>query len=354
MLCNLFDAAWSNMIGNVGEAEHEQDRTGSEDVAATATASRAVIAAWSGTGRGGSARGSDAHDGVAVERAATSRWIGWAEESSARSTLGARAGAAARVDAGAEGRSIGRGLSHGSVDAAAGRTAHRAALWARVQREPSVAHPRLARLLLPATLGPSARAQRVGDQALEADTLAGSKKNAAKQGRIIVFIDESGLSERPTRVRTWAPRGQTPVLQYHFNWHQLSVIAGISFRRFYFRLFPGAIKGAQIIEFLNALGRQIRKPLLVIWDGLPAHRSALVREYLDALKGAIQIEQLPAYAPELNPTEYIWGHLKHHELANRCAGDFADLKTGARNRLRSMQRRPTLIRAFWHQAELPL
>ena len=189
---------------------------------------------------------------------------------------------------------------------------------------------------------------------MEADTLAGSKKNAAKQGRIIVFIDESGLSERPTRVRTWAPRGHTPVLQYHFNWHQLSVIAGITFRRFYFRLFPGAIKGPQIIEFLNALGRQIRKPLLVIWDGLPAHRSALVREYLEALKGAIQIEQLPAYAPELNPTEYIWGHLKHHELANRCAGDFADLKTGARNRLRSMQRRPALIRAFWHQAELPL
>ena len=155
-------------------------------------------------------------------------------------------------------------------------------------------------------------------------------------------------------MRTWAPRGQTPVLQYHFNWHQLSVIAGITFRRFYFRLFPGAIKGPQIIEFLHALGRQIRKPLLVIWDGLPAHRSALVREYLEALKGAIQIEQLPAYAPELNPTEYIWGHLKHHELANRCAGDFADLKTGARNRLRSMQRRPSLIRAFWHQAELPL
>jgi transposase len=78
-----------------------------------------------------------------------------------------------------------------------------------------------------------------------------------------------------------------------------------------------------------------------------------VREYIEALNGAIQIEQLPAYAPELNPTEYIWGHLKHHELANRCAGDFANLKTGARNPPRSMQRRPTLIRAFWHQAELP-
>jgi len=132
------------------------------------------------------------------------------------------------------------------------------------------------------------------------------------------------------------------------------VIAGISFYRFYFRLFPGAIKAPQIIEFLHALGRHIRRPLLVIWDGLPAHRSALVRDYLESLNGAIQIEQLPAYAPELNPTEYIWGHLKHHALANVCARSFADLKCLARSRLRSMQRRPSLITAFWQQAELPL
>ena len=170
----------------------------------------------------------------------------------------------------------------------------------------------------------------------------------------LAFLDESGFLLIPNVRRTWAPRGQTPVLQCHFNWQQLSVIAGISFRRFYFRLFPGAIKGPQIIEFLHALGRQIRQPLLVIWDGLPAHRSTLVREYLEALDGAIQIEQVPGYAPELNPTEYIWEHLKYHELANHCAGNFADLQTSARNRLRSMQRRPTLITAFWHQAGLPL
>jgi hypothetical protein len=77
-----------------------------------------------------------------------------------------------------------------------------------------------------------------------------------------------------------------------------------------------------------------------------------VRDHLEALNGAIQIEQLPAYAPELNPTEYIGGHLKHHELANRCAADFRDLKTGPRNRLRSMQPCPTLIGAFWRRAEL--
>ena len=76
-------------------------------------------------------------------------------------------------------------------------------------------------------------------------------------------MDESGLSEQPTRVRTWAPRGETPVLPYHFNWHPLSVIAAITFWRFYFRLFAGSIKAPQIIAFLNALRHQIRRPLLL-------------------------------------------------------------------------------------------
>ena len=187
---------------------------------------------------------------------------------------------------------------------------------------------------------------------METATLAGTKKNASLQRRVIVFVDESGLSERPTRVRTWSPRGRTPVLQYHFNWHQLSVISGISFYRFYFRLFPGSIKGPQVIEFLTALKRHIKRKLLVIWDGLPAHRSRLVRDYLEQLNGAIQIERLPGYAPELNPVEYIWGYLKQHELPNLCAKNFSELTDFARKRLQSMQRRPALVTAFWQQAEL--
>lgn len=144
------------------------------------------------------------------------------------------------------------------------------------------------------------------------------------------------------------------MLQYHFNWKQLSVIAGVTMWRFYFRLLPGAIKGPQVVEFLKALKRQIRRQLLVIWDGLPAHRSRLVSQYLDTQRGAIQIERLPAYAPELNPVEYLWGHLKTHEVANLCAENFAQLSDFTRRRLKSMQRRSTLVQAFWQQAELPL
>lgn len=169
-----------------------------------------------------------------------------------------------------------------------------------------------------------------------------------------MFVDESGLSERPTRVRTWAPKGETPVLQYHFNWKQLSVIAGITIYRFYFRLIPGTIKGLQLSEFLAALHKTIGRRLLVIGDGLAAHRSRSVRAYVESRRGAIQLERLPAYAPELNPVEYIWGYLKQHALANFCAHDLAQLSDVARQKLRSLQRRATLVTAFWKQAELAL
>lgn len=182
--------------------------------------------------------------------------------------------------------------------------------------------------------------------------MAAAKKSAARQGRVIVFVDESGLSERPCRARTWAPRGETPVLQHRFSWHALSAIAGVTYWNFYFRLFPGSIKSQQIIEFLDALKRQINKPLLIVWDGLAAHRSRLVREYVDRFDGAIQLERLPAYAPELNPVEYVWAYLKNHALPNFCARDFAELTATARQKLSSMQRRPKLVTAFWKQAEL--
>jgi len=182
--------------------------------------------------------------------------------------------------------------------------------------------------------------------------VARCKKIAARQGRVIVFIDESGLSERPCRARTWAPKGQTPILQYSFSWKQLSAIAGVSFWRFYFRFFAGSIKSPQIIEFLKALQATLGRKLLIVWDRLQAHRSHLVKAYVEAQRGTIALEYLPPYAPELNPVEYVWAYLKHHAMPNFCARNLTDLRQRASHHLRSMQRRTTLVTAFWRQAEL--
>ena len=129
-------------------------------------------------------------------------------------------------------------------------------------------------------------------------------------------------------------------------------MAGLTVANFYFQLFDGAIKSAQVIEFLRHLTRHLPGRLLIIWDGAGIHRSRAVRKFVASLGQRLHLAYLPAYAPELNPAEYIWGHLKQHELANFCAQHGWELSLTATQALRRMRRRPRLITAFWKQAEL--
>lgn len=142
--------------------------------------------------------------------------------------------------------------------------------------------------------------------------------------------------------------------QYRFSWKALSASAGIAWWNCYFRLYPRSIRAAAVVDFLGRLLRQLPGKLWVVWDGLPAHRGRLVKQFIAAQQGRLAIEQLPAYAPELNPVGYIWGYWKHHELPNFCPRDFSQLSYQARRALRRMRRRPPLIRSFWHQAKLSL
>ena len=98
--------------------------------------------------------------------------------------------------------------------------------------------------------------------------------------------------------------------------------------------------------------RHVAGPLLVVWDGLPSHRSRLVRDFVADTEGRLVLERLPAYAPELNPVGYLWGHWKHHELPNFRPKDCVQLSLHARRALRRMRRRPQLVTAFWRQASL--
>ena len=132
----------------------------------------------------------------------------------------------------------------------------------------------------------------------------------------------------------------------------LSAIAGVTWWNFYFRLFPGAIRSPQVVIFLKHLLQHIHGDVLVIWDGLRQHRSRLVRDFVLNQHGRLQLEFLPAYVPELNPVEYLWGHWKMHELPNFCPRNLGHLGIEARRALRRMRRRPALVSAFWKQAGL--
>lgn len=117
----------------------------------------------------------------------------------------------------------------------------------------------------------------------------------------------------------------------------------------------GAIKSAEVIAFLQALHRQLPGKILLLWDGAPIHRSRAVADFLATQTDWLHVARLPAYAPELNPVEYLWAYWKKTELANFCAKDIWELDyvaSQALKRIRRRRRRPQLIAAFFAQAEL--
>ena len=180
------------------------------------------------------------------------------------------------------------------------------------------------------------------------------KAKAQAEKRTIVFVDESGLTQKPAAKSTWAPEGQTPVLELNFNWKKLSVIGGITLKSLYFQLHEDSVKAPEVVAFLKHLQQHISGKLLVIWDGLPAHRSKLVADYLTSKECRVWVERLPGYAPELNPIEYLWGYAKGNDLANFAPKELWELSRAARKALTRVRKVKRCLRAFWIQSTLSL
>ncbi len=169
--------------------------------------------------------------------------------------------------------------------------------------------------------------------------MASAQKRAEADGRTIVWVDESGFYLLPLAVRTWAPRGHTPILRAKLTHDHLSAISGMTLDgRLFMQVQEGAYDAAEVVGFLRVLLRKVPGKLLVIWDGSPIHTGQAVKDFLQ--RGAakrLHLERLPGYAPDLNPDEGIWNYLKRVELANVCCRDLADLRMQvirARERLR--------------------
>jgi transposase len=160
---------------------------------------------------------------------------------------------------------------------------------------------------------------------------------------------------QPLVRRTWGLCGQRPVMYCWDRHDRLSVIAGLTVaaqrRRLglYFALHRRNIKTPEVEEFIRNVQRQVRKPLIIVMDRLAAHRSAAKRLADDA---RFEIEWLPAYAPELNPTEYAWSNTKYTELANYVPDDVLDLEIAATLALNKTRREQKLLRSFFAGAKL--
>lgn len=175
-----------------------------------------------------------------------------------------------------------------------------------------------------------------------------------------MFVDESGLLMAPLVRRSWSLRGHTPLLrQRGRSYQKVSAIAALCIPptrdrlALYFQLHPDAnIDAVRARDFLEHLQRQLRTPIVLVWDGFSAHKGTLVDECVPP--HSAHLEYLPPYAPELNPVEYLWAWMKTNPLANDPIVDLTLLTHRTRCAARSAQHRQDLLRGFLRHTGLPL
>lgn len=178
---------------------------------------------------------------------------------------------------------------------------------------------------------------------------------------MIVFEDESGFSLLPAVRATWAPRGRTPVLRHRFNWKRLSMAGALAYwpdatqSALVFQLRPGAYNDVSLIEFLTDVHTHLDgHQVLLIWDGLPSHRSKTMTAWLATQRSWLRVERLPAYGHDLNPIEQVWGNLKNTELANLCPDTIDDAAVAADDGLMRIGSDAGLCFAFLRHCRLSL
>lgn len=167
----------------------------------------------------------------------------------------------------------------------------------------------------------------------------------------MIFVDEAGFYPLPFVARTYAPRGESPVLRAPLTHDHLSVISGVTpDGRLFTHIQQEAFRGPTIVAFLRQLLRQIRGKLIVVWDGASIHHAQPVKDFLAAGAATrLHLVRLPGYAPDLNPDEGVWNHLKRVELRNRCCHDLAELRWELGLAIRRLHRkRRTLAACFRH------
>jgi putative transposase len=173
----------------------------------------------------------------------------------------------------------------------------------------------------------------------------------------LVFLDESGFLLQPLRRQTWAPTGQTPSQTPSFSHARITAIAALSrapwAHRFglYYELLDHNAKTPDFIRFPREIHQHLRRPMILVWDRLPAHRAA-AKLLLESDAEWLRIEWLPAYAPELNPVEDVWSQCKYGNLANTVPDDVRSLHRDIDRVLEHFRHQPNRLHSFFRSAEL--
>ena len=198
---------------------------------------------------------------------------------------------------------------------------------------------------------PLQRAYQRDPQAIERwqrETYPGIAAAARASGAEIYFWDESGFRADTVHGKTWAPKGKTPVIEGPGQRQSISAASAVNAKGgFWFATYQGALNAELFIELLNKMMRGRSKPVHLVVDGLPAHKKANVREYIESTKGKLTMHVLPGYAPDLNPDELVWRHVKRTGVARNPLRAGEKLEIRIDQQLRDVRKNRTLIQSFF-------
>jgi len=182
----------------------------------------------------------------------------------------------------------------------------------------------------------------------ERETYPALARQAKAERAEIYFWDESGFRADTVHGKTWGVKGQTPVVQRPGQRQSISAASAVTAKgAFWFCTYVGALNAELFIELLQQMMKGRHKSIHLVLDSLPAHKKASVREYVASTNGRLTLHFLPGYAPDLNPDELVWSHIKRTGTARRPLQKGESLREKIEKQLAKLQQMPRLVRSFF-------
>ena len=176
---------------------------------------------------------------------------------------------------------------------------------------------------------------------------------AREEGAEVYFGDEAGIRTDHHAGTTWAPVGQTPVVEVTGERSSVNMISAVSpSGALMFDVFFGGCNGTVFVEFLKKLMHDAPRPVFLILDNVSFHKCQIVKEYVGSLDGRLKLFFLPGYSPELNPDEWVWKNVKNDQLGRAGIGRKSELHGRATRALERLAQLPEVIRGFFHDPSL--
>ena len=174
------------------------------------------------------------------------------------------------------------------------------------------------------------------------------KARAKRLGAEIFFIDEAGVRSDAALQRTWGAKGETPIVPTSGQRQKVNAISAVNATgAFWYDVYSGKFNAQVFIAKLKAFMRNRARPVFLVLDGHPAHRANIVAAYVQSLKGRLELHFLPGYAPDLNPDEFVWNHLRQNGVTKKPLKKNEQLKDRVKKDLAKIKRSPRLVRSFF-------